>query len=444
MIEDHELLRRYAEKGANEAFAELVRRRIGLVYSVALRQTHGDRHLAEDVTQQVFSDLARKAAKVSKQSVLLGWLYRSTQFAAAHAVRTEIRRRQREQQSEAMNLHPDNPAPPAEWEHLRPLLDEALNELDSRDRDAVLLRFFDHRPFAEIGSRLNLSENAARMRVERALDKLHALLARRGVTSTSAAVGVLLAGQAGATLPAGLAATVSSVAFTGTATASASLLTTSLVTSMKAQLALTTAVVATTATGLFLEAGEQSRLEAALASRPPASEATSAAEAENRRLKSLHGEQQSLRSVELAYQQLRDEIDRVRHQQMRAAAAESTSARRPTGPVSGPVFDIAQLDQLPKPRRQVPPKYPQEMHESGATGEALISFVVTPEGRVTDLQAVEATHPDFGEAAIAAIEQWEFSPGARGNVPVNTRMRVPMIFSIQDDAESGPTLHNWF
>ena len=101
---------------------------------------------------------------------------------------------------------------PAAWERLRPVIDDALGELDERDRQAVLLRFFSGLPLAQVGERLRLTENAARMRVDRALDKLHVRLARRGVTSTSAALAVALTGQAGFATPAGLAASVTSTA----------------------------------------------------------------------------------------------------------------------------------------------------------------------------------------------------------------------------------------
>src|SRR5258707_1188143 len=85
--EDAELLRRYAAEKSQEAFAELVRRRVNLVYSVALRQCGGDAQLAEDVTQRVFADLARKAAELARRPVLSGWLYRSAQYAATNVVR---------------------------------------------------------------------------------------------------------------------------------------------------------------------------------------------------------------------------------------------------------------------------------------------------------------------------------------------------------------------
>lgn len=212
MHEDAELLRRYAEDNSEPAFAELVRRHLGFVYACALRRVGGDAHLAQDVAQQVFASLARHARSVAQPAVLSGWLYTTTKNATAQVVRGERRRQVREQKAYLMNEATSDSAPATDWAHLRPVLDDALDELSDDDRQAVLLRFFESKSFAEIGAALRLAENTARMRVERALDKLQALLARRGVTSTSAALGVALANQEAAAVPAGLAATVTGAA----------------------------------------------------------------------------------------------------------------------------------------------------------------------------------------------------------------------------------------
>jgi RNA polymerase sigma factor (sigma-70 family) len=160
------------------------------------------------VTQRVFADLARKAAKLSDRTVLSGWLYRSAQFAASDVVRSERRRRARERETEIMQETSSSVTDTVDWDRLRPLLDEAMGELSEEDRDAVSLRFFEGRAFGEIGAALRLTEDAARKRVDRALDKLHRLLSQRGVTSTTAALGVALTEQAGIAAPAGLAASV--------------------------------------------------------------------------------------------------------------------------------------------------------------------------------------------------------------------------------------------
>lgn len=215
-MNDSELLRRFVDDEAEEAFAELVRRRLDLVYAAALRQLAGDAHRAQDVAQEVFVILARKARALVTHPDLAGWLYTTTHLAALAAIRTEQRRRRREQESTFMDhVTQAGREPASDWERARPLLDAALHELGERDRQVVRLRFFEQQPFAAIGSALGLSENAAQKSTERALDRLQAALARRGVTSTGAALGAALAGHAAVAAPAGLAANITSAALAG-------------------------------------------------------------------------------------------------------------------------------------------------------------------------------------------------------------------------------------
>jgi RNA polymerase sigma factor (sigma-70 family) len=217
--DDVALLRRYAEESSQSAFAELVRRHINLVYSAALRRVGGDAHLANDVAQQVFTALARSAQSLTSRATLAGWLYTTTRFAAAQVVRGERRRHARETEVHTMQHLASENLIDADWERLRPLLDRAMDTLGDADREAVLLRFFEGRSFAQIGTALRLSEDAARMRVDRALDKLHGTLARSGMKSTAAALGAVLANQASAAAPTGLAANVATAALAGAATA---------------------------------------------------------------------------------------------------------------------------------------------------------------------------------------------------------------------------------
>lgn len=212
MPTDAELLQRYAGKSDERAFAELVERHLGLVYATALRTTGGRRHVAEEIVQMVFTDLARKSAALCHHPVLTGWLYRSTRYAAMEANRTELRRQKLNQGYAAMS-DPTTPAElSTEWEQLRPVIDGAMEKLREGDRELLLLRFFQGLTFPEIATRFDLSENAARMRTERALDRLRGHLGKRGVTSTGAALGLVLANQALAAAPAGMAASVTSVA----------------------------------------------------------------------------------------------------------------------------------------------------------------------------------------------------------------------------------------
>jgi RNA polymerase sigma factor (sigma-70 family) len=152
MVTDAELLRRYAEENSEPAFAELVRRHVDLVFSAALRQVRGDAHRAQDITQVVFTTLARKAHSLTRHPVLAGWLYTATRHAATKATRGETRRHAREQEAHLMQEIFSPGVASIDWDRVRPVLDDAMRELNDRDREAVLLRFFARQPFNEIGA----------------------------------------------------------------------------------------------------------------------------------------------------------------------------------------------------------------------------------------------------------------------------------------------------
>jgi len=244
MQPDHELLSQYAAAGSETAFAELVRRHVNLVYSAALRQTAGDTHLAHDVAQSVFTDLARKSTSLLNRESLSGWLYTSAYFTANKLVRTETRRRQREEQ---FMREPTHEIPPeADWEKLRPLLDAAMHSLKESDREAILLRYFENRPYAEVGAKFGLNENAARLRVERALEKLRALLAKRAITNT-AGLAVAISANAIQAAPASAVATLTAASLAATGT-NASLTVLKIVTLGKLKIGLTALAIAGAAT----------------------------------------------------------------------------------------------------------------------------------------------------------------------------------------------------
>jgi len=141
MNDDLQLLRDYAERQSGEAFETLVSRYLNLVYSAAWRQVR-DAHLAEEITQAVFILLARKAGSLSPRTILSGWLYRAACYVSADALKTRRRRQQREQEAH-MQSTTEQFAPDPTWELVSPLLDEALMRLGEKDRQAVLLHYFE-------------------------------------------------------------------------------------------------------------------------------------------------------------------------------------------------------------------------------------------------------------------------------------------------------------
>lgn len=214
---DAELLRRYAENGSEAAFAELVKRHVDLVYGAAMRAAWGDATLAEDLTQTVFTAMARQAGELSKHPVLSGWLYKYARNLAANHHRADQRRRNREQASIKMNTPDTSAEADSLWEEIKPVLDDAMDGLNDKDRDAVVLRFYEEQSLRDVGAALGLSENAARMRIARALTKLRDLLGQRGVSSSTAGLAAALVVGGTFSAPSGMAATVATNALAATA-----------------------------------------------------------------------------------------------------------------------------------------------------------------------------------------------------------------------------------
>jgi len=213
MCTDAELLQRYVRDRQEEAFSELVQRHFPVVYAAALRRGQGRADLAEEAAQQVFCDLARKSATLMHYDSLIGWLYRSVRYAVIDAMRADGRRRDlaRRAALDPVAMPGDTDAPP-DWTELRPWLDAAMDDLRERDREVVLMRYFYNQSFREIGVRLGVSENTARMRTERGLERLRGLLARRGVRSSAAVLAVALGHEACASAPAGVGFAVTQAA----------------------------------------------------------------------------------------------------------------------------------------------------------------------------------------------------------------------------------------
>jgi RNA polymerase sigma factor (sigma-70 family) len=259
MTEAQKLLAEYATQRSEQAFRELVSRYIGLVSSTALRLLGGDTHSAEDVAQIVFFDLARSARTLSKDVMLGGWLHRHTCFVVSKTLRSERRRRLREEHASDMkSLHEDSTRSLAEFE---PFLDQVIEQLGERDRIAILLRFFEQLDFASIGKELGSNEAAAQKRVERALERLHRLLKQKGCTLSLAAVGTTLGSQSLSAAPVPVAAAIASAALAGTtATTTANLATFNALTMTTLQKGIVAAAVGLAVTTGVYEIHRASRL----------------------------------------------------------------------------------------------------------------------------------------------------------------------------------------
>jgi RNA polymerase sigma factor (sigma-70 family) len=250
--DDITLLRQYA-RGDESAFSSLFERHVNLVYSIALRQTRNPSH-AEEVTQAVFILFARKAKSLSLKTVLSGWLYQAARLTTASLIKREIRRQRREQEVYMQTLTGSDISL---WEQISPLLDDAMGRLSEKDRNAIVLRFFENRTPQEVAVALRLNEVAARKRVSRALENLRNVFAKRGVFSTAAIIGGVISANSVQAAPTALANSAAAITIAQSAAVSASTLTlikgaTKAIAMTTFQKAIvTTALVATIGTGIF-------------------------------------------------------------------------------------------------------------------------------------------------------------------------------------------------
>lgn len=245
---DQDLLREYSERGSEPAFSELVRRHVDFLFSAALRMTR-ERHLAEDVTQCVFVLLGRNAAALASHPVLSGWLHRTTRNVASKMVRTEVRRRAREQEAAIMI---DANQPDATWDAIASSLDAALEDLKGEERDTLFLRYFEHKSAQEIAAVLGTTEAAAQKRVSRAVERLREIFAVRGVMVSTTGLAAAIATNSVQAAPSALAASISSAVIHGSVL-SASLTTATKVIAMTTlqKAVIATVLVTTAATAVF-------------------------------------------------------------------------------------------------------------------------------------------------------------------------------------------------
>ncbi len=222
-LNDIALLGEYSRSGSEEAFASLVTRHVNLVYSVALRHVRVPAH-AEEIAQAVFVILARKARSLGHVQILEGWLHETTRLTALSFLRGERRRQVREQEAYMQSsLQTQNDA--ATWESFAPLLDKGLAQLNSKDRDALILRFFKDRTVREVAEAMGLKENAAQQRILRAVEKLRSYFSRHGVVVPAAVVTEAITAHSVQAAPGALAHSITTFAAAKGAAASASTLT---------------------------------------------------------------------------------------------------------------------------------------------------------------------------------------------------------------------------
>ena len=355
-LDDAGLLTAYTRNRSEEAFAALVDRHIALVYSSALRQVC-DPNLAREITQSVFIILARKAASLPRGTILPGWLCQTTRFTVRNTLKTENRRRHHEQEAYMQSVktddHPDTASD--QWHQIAPFLDNALSRLDETDRDAIVLRFYQQKPLAEVGQILGINDDAAQKRVSRALEKLRAIFVKHGATLTVTTIATIVAANAVQAAPAGLAATIKTVSLTAASTGTLTLY--KLMTFSNLKLGISAIALAGAATALVVQHQAQAHLrdqntslqqqltqlqtdnetlsnQLATTSRP-----SSLSTDQMNELLKLRGEVGQLRKQASAAQSLRAE-----NEQLRTSLQTASSAKEPTPEELERKFAIQQIN----------------------------------------------------------------------------------------------------
>lgn len=328
---DAQLLDRYVRDRSEEAFAEIVRRYLNLIFSAALRQVRQPQ-LAEEVTQAVFVDLARQAKSLAPDTILSAWLYQVARRTAIDVIRRESRRQIRERTAQELT-HMN--ASDVDWTQVEPLLEEGMEALEEKDRAVLLLRYFENKSLLEVGQVLGINEDAARKRVSRSVERLRGFFVRRGVSVSSMALTATISSNAIQTAPAALGSMVISAAFVSGTTVTVSATAISKIIAMTTlQKALLAATLVAAATGVY-EAHEASnaRAEVRAAQQQGNSLSNQIEELTRQRdefaaqLASSKGEQSKSAGNELL--RLRNEVGQLRSQ----LAAASRARREEAAPV---------------------------------------------------------------------------------------------------------------
>jgi RNA polymerase sigma factor (sigma-70 family) len=412
---DAELLGEYAAKHSEAAFSEIVRRYANAVYSAAMRQVGSDAQ-ARDVAQIVFVDLARKAASLNVNTLLIGWLHRGARLAALELLRKEQRRDRRERQ--AMEFH--DPAPESDnWNAVRPVLDEAIANLGKEDRAALLLRFFRNESLASVGTTLGVSEDAAQKRVSRALGKLRDFLEQRGIKTTAAALSAALTANAVQSAPANFAASLTAGALAKAAIAGSSptpFLRILTFTNMK------TAVLILTLAGGFagitlVKVQSQHRLRDAQTLVQQQAEEIDALRAANEQLASQTNELARLRGEAREVLRLRGEVT-----QLRRTAADRKAMVPQMAPLETNVPSVS-----PEPQINIKAKFvtvPEGYFGAEATGiltdpqfRTVLKALQQVDGKVI-LSDLQVTTLSGHQAEVSAVEAISLGDGITNTGPV--------------------------
>ncbi|EEF63446.1 RNA polymerase sigma factor [Pedosphaera parvula] len=416
-MDDHDLLRQYARCHSQDAFRQLVEKHLVMVFSCAQRMVR-DSHLAEEVAQNVFTTFAQKAESIHPPQVIAGWLYNTTRNLAMHTVRSEQRRRLREETAVTMQaLDSDSDAG-----HIKEHLEPAMSELEPDDRDTLVLRYFEDRSLREVGQEFGISEDAARMRVNRALEKLRTIFNRKGIAVTSVSLAAILTASTTSAVPVGLTVAITTAALAKTIVTSTTIVTNSALTVMnwinaKSVTAIISAAVIAATSTYFAQERHLDHLRAE--NQTLAAEHDKLKSANDTSLASLQAKTQELdrlRKENKDLPRLRNEIAQLRHQrdaEKQTATQQAKLATNITSQLASPI---------PGSGRYI------------TTAELAFAGYATPEAAFQSMNwaMLKGTYEDVSKAlAPELLEQELKDPKGRKQFESGQKIMAPLIKGTQ-------------
>jgi RNA polymerase sigma factor (sigma-70 family) len=192
------LLAQYRQQKDEQAFAELVRRYAGVVYTTSHRIL-GDAARAEEVSQETFFKLMQKPQAVTRS--VGGWLHRVATQLSIDVIRSDSARKDREQQ-----YGKDHPQEVSRWEQLSPIIDHALSELPDEHRDLLVRHFLQGTSQSDLAVEAQTSAATISRRIKAATNMLRSQLKRKGVIVGAVMVNAFFHNGPAAAAPAGLMA----------------------------------------------------------------------------------------------------------------------------------------------------------------------------------------------------------------------------------------------
>ncbi|MFA6241507.1 MAG: sigma-70 family RNA polymerase sigma factor [Candidatus Hydrogenedentales bacterium] len=202
------LIERWSRVGDAEAFNELVRRHANMVYGTCLRVLRNGAD-AEEVSQECFLQLARDGGKI--RSSVAGWLHALATHRSLNRIKSDARRRDREQQF-AEDVQASQRV---EWNALEAVVDEAIAELPEKLREVVVSHFLEQRSHEAVAADLGIPRRTVSFRIHKGVEQIRARLQKKGVRAESMALAGLLRGGAGEVAPSSLAASLGKLALAG-------------------------------------------------------------------------------------------------------------------------------------------------------------------------------------------------------------------------------------